>query len=91
MIEATCENCEYEYEDTDGTHCRHCIHNATECFKPKIDVITAINIRNNIIDDFTNTLTTRLSDAIYKKDIPSVTNLINEIAEEMKRGVNNDY
>ena len=33
---ATCENCRYEYEDMEGTHCRHCIHNAEECFEPKI-------------------------------------------------------
>lgn len=35
--EKTCENCEYEYEDMEGTHCRHCIHNAEEHFAPKIN------------------------------------------------------
>ena len=34
-VEKTCVFCEYEFEDTEGTHCRHCIHNATENFKEK--------------------------------------------------------
>lgn len=34
-LEKTCENCKYEYEDMEGTHCRHCIHNAEENFEPK--------------------------------------------------------
>jgi hypothetical protein len=42
------------------------------------------------IDDFVSTLIPRLTDAIYEKDVASMTNLINDIAEELKRGVNND-
>ena len=34
-VEQTCENCEYEHEDIEGTHCRHCIHSAEEHFKKK--------------------------------------------------------
>lgn len=34
-VEKICEFCEYEYEDPEGTHCRHCIHNAVENFKRK--------------------------------------------------------
>lgn len=34
-IEKTCSNCKYEHEDIEGTHCRHCIHNAEEFFEPK--------------------------------------------------------
>ncbi len=34
-IVKTCENCKYEFEDMEGTHCRHCIHNAEEHFEPK--------------------------------------------------------
>jgi len=34
-IEKTCENCKYEFEDFEGTHCRHCIHSAEERFEPK--------------------------------------------------------
>lgn len=36
-LEKTCENCEYENEDIEGSHCRHCIHNAVEHFAPKIN------------------------------------------------------
>lgn len=41
-LEKTCENCKYEYEDMEGAHCRHCIHNAEERFEPK----EKANIRN---------------------------------------------
>lgn len=34
-IEKICENCKWEYEDEFGKHCRNCIHNAEEHFKPK--------------------------------------------------------
>ena len=47
--EKTCENCEYEYEDMEGTHCRHCIHNAEEHFAPKIN--HEKEIRANAIDE----------------------------------------
>ena len=33
-IEKTCDNCKYQMEDIEGTHCRHCIHIAKEHFKP---------------------------------------------------------
>jgi hypothetical protein len=49
-LEKTCENCEYENEDMESTHCRHCIHNAEEHFAPKIN--HEKEIRNKAIDDF---------------------------------------
>ena len=52
-VEKTCENCEYELEDIEGTHCRHCIHNAIEQFKPKEIHYTEQEIRNKAIDEFT--------------------------------------
>ena len=48
-LEKTCENCEYENEDMESTHCRHCIHNAEEHFAPKIN--HEKEIRNKAIDD----------------------------------------
>ena len=39
---------------------------------------------NKAIDEFTSTLIPRLTDAIYQKDVESMTNLINEIAEQLK-------
>ena len=42
-IEKTCENCEYELEDIEGTHCRHCIHNAEEHFAPKTERVKVID------------------------------------------------
>lgn len=47
-------------------------------------------IRANAIDEFVNTLTPRLTDAIYKKDVASMTNLINDIAIELKAGGKNE-
>ena len=41
---------------------------------------------NKAIDDFVATLVPRLTDAIYQKDVESMTNLINGVAEELKAG-----
>ena len=41
---------------------------------------------NSAIDDFVNTLKSRLTDAIYQKDVESMTNLINDVARELKAG-----
>ena len=49
--EKTCENCKYEHEDMESTHCRHCIHNAEEHFEPKESVISEQEIRAKVIDD----------------------------------------
>lgn len=100
-IEKTCENCRYEDEDMEGTHCRHCIHNAKENFEPKEvpddDLIFKDGLElgyevgyNKAIDDFANTLIPRLTDAIYQKDVASMTNLINDVARELKAGGKNE-
>lgn len=47
-------------------------------------------IRNKAIDEFASTLIPRLTDAIYQKDVESMTNLINEIAEQLKAGGENE-
>lgn len=43
-------------------------------------------IRNKAIDKFANILIPRLTDAIYQKDVESMTNLINDVARELKVG-----
>ena len=48
------------------------------------------DISINIIDDFANTLIPRLTDAIYQKDVESMTNLINDVARELKEGGKNE-
>ena len=53
-LEKTCENCEYEHEDIEGSHCRHCIHNAEEHFEPKIN--HEKEIRAKAIDEFVSRL-----------------------------------
>ena len=30
-----CCKCKYEYESTDGEHCKNCINNATDNYEPK--------------------------------------------------------
>ena len=47
-------------------------------------------IRAKAIDDFVNTLIPRLTDAIYQKDVEGMTNLINDVARELKVGVKNE-
>lgn len=47
-------------------------------------------IRAKAIDEFASTLIPRLTDAIYQKDVESMTNLINEIAEHLKAGGENE-
>lgn len=98
-IEMTCKNCRYDYEDMEGTHCRHCIHNAQEKFEPKAeDLLFVDGFRggykvgcSNAIDKFVNVLIPRLTDAIYQKDVESMTNLINDVAKELKAGADYDY
>lgn len=46
--------------------------------------------KQKIIDEFANTLTQRLTDAIYQKDVESMTNLINDVARELKEGNENE-
>ena len=38
------------------------------------------------IDDFTEALIPRLTDAIYQKDVEGMRNLINDVAEQLKKG-----
>ena len=46
--------------------------------------------RNKAIEEFVNTLIPRLTDAIYQKDVESMTNLINDVARELKAGGENE-
>lgn len=45
---------------------------------------------NSIIDEFANALKGRLTDAIHQKDVESMTNLINDVAREVKAGGENE-
>ena len=76
-LEKTCENCEYEHEDMEGTHCRHCIHSAEEHFKPKEIHYTEQEIRNKAIDEYKELL-------IENNVIPEWREVIEELAEQMK-------
>lgn len=51
---------------------------------------TLENYKDKIIDEFATALIPRLTDAIYQQDVEGMTNLINEIAEQMKAGDNNE-
>ena len=93
-LEKTCENCEYESEDMEGTHCRHCIHNAEEHFAPKIN--HEKEIRAKAIDEFaemicikceemacTTTINGRYMDILT---LDGITDEVMEIAEQLKGG-----
>lgn len=47
-------------------------------------------IRAEAIDEFVSALVPRLTDAIYPRDVEGMTNLINDVAEQMKAGGNNE-
>ena len=47
-------------------------------------------IRAKAIDEFATALIPRLTDAIYQKDVESMTNLINGVARELKAGGKNE-
>ena len=82
QIEKTCENCKWEFEDMEGSHCRHCIHNAEERFEPKEKELSEMEIRNKAIEEFAE----RLSDKIKCEidDCADELEWIDEIAESMK-------
>lgn len=67
-LEKTCENCEYENEDMEGTHCRHCIHNAEEHFEPKTCYAKEEEIRNKAIDEFSEKLIYELKGNIFSDE-----------------------
>lgn len=83
-LEKTCENCKYEFEDIEGTHCRHCIHNAEEHFEPKIIVPIEAEIRNQAIDEFAERLKGKYGCFGYIDEIKFEE--VDEIAEQMKAG-----
>ena len=85
-IEKTCGNCEYELEGSGSIYCRHCVCIATDNFVPKESIKIAQESRNKAIDEFANTLISSLTDAIYQKDVESMSNLINDAARELKDG-----
>ena len=72
----------------EGTHCRHCIHNAEEHFEPK--TCHENEIRNKAIDEFVKEIKDwqiDIQDNEYDADkFDFVFERIYEIAEQMKGG-----
>lgn len=69
--------------------CNNCIHHMTgSCSKFNCDFVTVDDVRNKAIDEFAKAIISRLTDAIYPEDVASMTNLIKEIAEQLKAGGN---
>ena len=65
--------------------CNNCIHHTSgSCDSWECDMQTLEDYRDMFIDEFAIRLKSRLTDAIYQKDVESMTNLINEIAEQVK-------
>lgn len=97
-LEKTCENCKYEYEDMEGTHCRHYIHNAEEHFEPKEVELSEKEIRAKAIDEFAEMLKEKYEEHIldlclrqndyysYANSCIQLENYIDKIAEQMKAG-----
>lgn len=87
-LEKTCENCEYENEDMEGAHCRHCICNAEEHFEPKRIFSKEQEIRNKAIDVFAERLHDLCGYEIDDYQYPYLLHesRIDEIAEQLKGG-----
>ena len=90
-LEKTCANCKWEFEGFEGTHCRHCIHNASENFESKPEIEPDIEIRNKTIDEFVSELENH---SIYadigkgneiKMEWVFPITRIKEVAEKMKK------
>lgn len=58
--EETCSNCEYEDEDSEGIHCKHCIHAASENFKLKEDKLIS---KNDVVQEIWNVFNTNVIDS----------------------------
>ena len=94
-LEKTCENCKYEHEDIEGTHCRHCIHNAEERFEPKVIVPTEAEIRAKAIDEtclkiFNHLLSEIEWNRVLVDDWDALAEEFKEVAEQLKAGGKNE-
>ena len=101
-IEKTCENCRYEFEDMEGVHCRHCIHNAEEHFEPKEVELSEQKIRAKAIDEFAERLKEKYEEHnfdlclrqnyyySYSNSCMLFESYIDKIAEQLKAGDNNE-
>jgi hypothetical protein len=70
--------------------CKNCVyHSSGSCSQWDCNFTTTNDVRNKAVDDFAAAIIPRLSDVIYSQDIVSMTNLINEIAEQLKAGDKN--
>lgn len=68
-------------------NCQKCIHHISGlCSKWDCEMTTLENYRDKVINEFATTLIPRLTDAIYQKDVESMTNLINDVVRELKAG-----
>ena len=93
-LEKTCENCKYDYENMEGEHCRHCIHNAEERFEPKEKETSETEIRNKAIDEFLHNAEVKICDRIlqnqsrleFASGLAVANRMLDEIAEQMKCG-----
>lgn len=81
VIKKTCENCEYEMEDCEGTHCRHCIHSAEEHFEPKKQIELYKEIRAKAIDEFVDKL---INWKPQDEEYMSLHDVCYKIAEQLK-------
>jgi len=82
-IEKTCENCKWEEEEFEGSHCRHCIHSAEERFEPKKVNEKCIAEIKIDMDMLQKVIEEKIKE--FKADIQAVRNAtIDEFAERLK-------
>jgi len=88
-IEKTCENCKWEEEEYEGSHCRHCIHSAEERFEPKEVNKKCIAEIKIDMDMLQKVIEEKIKE--FKADIQAVRNAaIDEFAEKLCDKVTDD-
>ena len=82
MIERSCENCKYTYEDPTGLHCINCTHNALDNWQCMTRYEKIKNMSVDELADFLTSfsITTHLHGAVTN----NIKNWLNEPAEEME-------
>lgn len=80
-----CKSCQEEHEQLaewlEELKAYREIGTVEECRNSVLDILKAYN---KAIDDFVEAILQRLTYAIYQNDVQSITNLINDVAEELK-------
>lgn len=77
----SCETCKYANEDGNGTHCRGCIHNAEDHYKPITNADRIRNMTDEILAEF---LVDTQNNAIKRGKVDSVEEALETLQAEVE-------